>query len=495
MRRVLSIWLPQLPLDLRLRKGDPRAAAEFAIISEIKNAWRLTHLSEAAAAAGLSAGMSLPDARAICPELLTEPSDAAREAALLRALWRWADKLSPWIALDAPDGLFLDITGCAHLFGGEAAMASHARARLIDMHITSRMGIADTKGAAWAAARFGISEVEIAAAGQTRAALSPLPVEALRLPQKLNSDLRRAGLKTIGQLAGIKRAELARRFGLDLIKSLSSALGHTPDPVSPKAAHPIYAARMTLPDPIGFQADLLGVLERLVISVCTRLKTDARGARRYYLTVRCVDTGDHHLQIGFARPTYEPRAVMQQFAAPLDKLKIEFGADWFRLEAAHIEPIQAFQISLDQHKQTEDDTSKIISTLGNRLGFDRVRQFIPLASHLPEREFTQVQAMDRHEPVHWKMAPRKRPVRLFKRPERLVTLEAGRPPKRFQWRRSIYATGTVKGPERLAAEWWQDERGTVRDYWQVQTQDGPRLWLMTYPGSKEPNWYIAGRFS
>lgn len=495
MRRVLSIWLPQLPLDLQIRRGDPRISAPFAIISEIKNAWRLTHLSEAAKGAGLSSGLSLPDARAICPQLLTKPSDTVREAALLRALWRWADSLSPWVAIDPPDGLFLDITGCAHLFGGEAPMANHARTRLSDMNMTSRIGIADTKGAAWALARFCEGEIVIAPEGKTGSAIAALPLEGLRLPRKLTTELRRTGIKTIGQLSEIKTAELSRRFGLDLTKALSGTLGHAPDPVSPKAADPIYAARMTLPDPIGLQADLLGVLERLSASVCKRLEADAKGARRYYLTVRCVDTGDHILQIGFARPTHQQQAVLQQFAKPLDSLKIEFGADWFRLEAAHVEPVQPFQISLDSHKQAEDDTSKIISTLGNRLGFDRVRQFMPVQSHLPEREFTCVEAMDRREPVRWDAAPRKRPVRLFKRPERLVTLEAGRPPKRFQWRKSVYTTQSAKGPERLTAEWWQDEQGAVRDYWQVQTNDGPRLWLMTYPGAAEPNWYIAGRFA
>lgn len=495
MRRVLSICLPQLPLDLRVRRGDPRVSDSFAIISEIKNAWRLTHLSEAAKAAGLTAGLSLPDARAISPQLLTEPSDPVREAALLRALWRWADSLSPWVALDPPDGLFLDITGCAHLFGGERSMAVHARQRLSDMNVTSRMGIADTKGAAWTLARFKSGDIEIAQEGKTGAAISALPLEGLRLPPKTTTDLRRTGLKTIGQLSEIKTAELARRFGLDLTKALSATLGHVPDPVSPKAADPIYAARMTLPDPIGLKDDLMNVLERLTASVAGRLETDAKGARRFALTVRCVDTGDHILPIGFARPTYEPRAILQQFERPLDNLKIEFGADWFRLEADHIEPIQPFQISLDAKRQAKDDTSKIISTLGNRLGFDRVRQFMPVQSHLPEREFICVEAMDRREPVSWTEAPRRRPVRLFKRPERLVTLEPGRPPKRFQWRRSVYATKDAKGPERLTAEWWQDERAAMRDYWQVQTDDGPRLWLMTYPGSNEPNWYIAGRFA
>lgn len=495
MKRVLYIWLPQLPLDLRRRMGDPRVEAPFVIIAEIKNAWRLTHMSDAARASGLSPGLSLADARAICPALLTDPIDKPRAAALLRALWRWADHFSPWVALDTPEGLFLDITGCAHLFGGEADMAQQALMRLADMQITARIGIADTKGAAAALARFGGAAIEISAEGQTGPTLQAFPVNALRLPQKYSSDLRRAGLKTIGQLAEIKTAELARRFGLDLTKAIAATLGHVPDPVSPQAADPVYAARMTLPDPIGLKDDLLNVLDRLTESVCKRLELDAKGARRFYLTVRCVDSGDHVLQIGFARPAFESQAVRQQFERPLDALKIAYGADWFRLEATHIEPIQPFQISLDQHRQNQDDTAKIISTLGNKLGFNRVRQFLPIQSHLPEREFISVEAMDRREPVMWRRSPRRRPVRLFQRPERLVTLDAGRPPKRFQWRRSIYSTHKAKGPERLSSEWWEAENSAVRDYWQVQTDDGPRFWLMTYPGSKEPNWYIAGRFA
>ncbi len=494
MRRVLYIWLPQLPLDLRIRKQDPRLDAPFAIISEIKNAWRITHLNETGKQAGLTPGLSLPDARAICPTLLTEPSDRTREDALLRALWRWADALSPWVSPDPPDGLFLDITGCAHLFGGEKEMGEFAQTRLSDMQITSNIGIADTKTAAWALARYCSTDIQIARAGQTKEALSHVPLEGLRLDPKLSSSLRRTGLKTIGQLSDIKSAELSRRFGLSLTKSLSATFGYAPDPVSPKSADTLYAARMTLPDPIGFKDDLLNVLERLTASVCKRLEVDAKGARRYYLTVRCVDTGDHTLQIGFARPSYEKAAIIQQFERPLDELKIEFGADWFRLKAAHIEPIQPFQISLDQHKQAEDDTSRVVSTLGNRLGFDRVRQFMPVQSHLPEREFVQVEAIDRREAVIWHPVPRERPIRLFNQPERLVILEPGRPPKRFQWRKSVYSTYKAKGPERLSSEWWQEGGGAVRDYWQVQTESGPRFWLLTYPGSDEPVWYFVGRF-
>lgn len=494
MRRILSIWLPQLPLNRLARHGDLRVECAFAVIAEIKNAWRLTHVSAAAQKAGVTPGLSLPDARAICPELLTEPSDPVREAALLRAMWRWADTLSPFVSLDPPDGLLLDVTGCSHLFGGEAQMGDYARTRLTDMQVDARIGIADTKGVAWALARFGEKSVEVARPGNTGNALKGLPLAGLNLPPALITELRRTGLQTIDQLSEIKSAELARRFGLDVTKVLARTLGHTPDPITPKSADPIYAARMTLPDPIGILDDLNNVLERLTASVCHRLKAAERGARRFQLTVRCVDTGDHVLTVGLAKPCAEAGAVMQQFAKPLDELKIEFGADWFRLLAKSVEPIQTRQASFDNCADLEDDTAQIISTLGNRLGFDRVRHFTAEDSHLPEREFAYVEAINRRDDPVWQHSPRKRPIRLYKNPERLRTLIPGKPPKEFEWRQKAYEIKKASGPERLTPEWWRDESSATRDYWRVQTQSGVRLWLMTYPAHQHPNWFVAGKF-
>lgn len=494
MVRVLSIWLPQLPLDRFVRCDDPRLSGPFAITSDIKNATRLTHLNEAARKAGLSPGLSIPDARAICPDLLTEPGDQIRERSMLRALWRWADQLSPRVALDRQDGLFLDITGCAHLFGGEAAMGKEARARLDDMHIITRIGIADTKGAARALARFGGNTVSIAAPGQTHDALKALPVDALDIPAKMVSELAQSGLKTIGQLYEVKSSELARRFGLELTRALGTSTGQTPDPVNPAAADPVYAARMTLPEPIGFQSDLENVLERLATSVCGRLQDRQKGARRFVLTVRCVDTGDHPLIIGFAKPCFEIGPILQQFARPIDDLKIEYGADWFRLEAQSIEPIRLRQTRLGEAVDTEDSVARAISTIGNRIGFDHVRRFEARDSHLPEREFAMVEAMDRYVDPAWRKVSRRRPIRLYKRPEYLRALEPGRPPIRFEWRRTAYQTETAKGPERLTAEWWRDGDRRTRDYWTVQTQEGPRLWLVTYPGVEPPQWFVAGKF-
>ena len=494
MGRVLSIWLPQLPLDRLVRADDPRLSAPFAITKDIKNAPRLAHLNESAHRAGLAPALSVPDARAICPDLLTEPADALREHDLLRALWRWADQLSPRVSLDVPDGLLLDISGCAHLFGGEAAMAQHTREKLLDIQITSQIGIADTKGAARALARFGPPPIAIAKAGKTRMALARLPIMALGLEKTIVDELAQAGLKTIGQLYNVQSAELARRFGLDLTKAIEATTGLVPDPISPMAAEAVYAARMSLPDPIGYRDDVEKVLERLSRSVCARLMADKKGARRFVLMVRCVDTGDHVLSAGFSQLCFQTGPILQQFAKPLDELKIEFGADWFRLEAQHVEPVRFQQTSFGSNVAAQDSFARLVTTLGNRLGFDHVRRFRAFDSHLPEREFTQIEQIDQTHPQGWQNRPRQRPARLFPTPEYIRPIEAGRPPVRFEWRRKTYVTAKATGPERLTPQWWRDDKGRVRDYWRVDTKEGSRFWLLTHPRAAQSEWFVAGKF-
>ena len=494
MPRIMSIWLHQLPLDRFVRKEDQRLSGPFSVISEQKNAWRITFPNMKALKLGVAAGQSLSDARAICPDLLTEPSDPVREDFLLRALWRWADCLSPRVALSKPDELLLDITGCAHLFGGEDQMGGHALGRLSDLRVSARIGIADTKMAAQALARFGPEAVTIAYTGRTTEALSGLPLDALALDKRLTTDLARTGLTKIGQLYDMKSSELARRFGLGLTKSLGALLGHAPDPITPKAADPVYAARMTLPEPIGFMDDLETVLQRLAERVCDRLEASQMGARRFHYTVRCVDTGDHQIDIGFARPCFKTEPVIRQFLHPLSKLKIEYGADWFRLSTSEIEPIKQRQMAIGEEEKKHDHRFQLIETLGNRIGFDHVRVFKQTDSHIPEFEFQQVEAVD-HRRHKWTKTRRQRPIRLFKPPEWVNVETAGRPPLSFKWRRMRFETEFARGPERLTPRWHIDTDLRTRDYWTVQTQQGRRLWLINYPGDEDESWYVAGEFA
>lgn len=494
MPRILSIWLPQLPLDRLTRRGDARLDGAFAIIAEEKNAWRITHTNRLAAAAGVGLGQSLADARAICPALLTEQSDPMREGLLLHALWRWADSLSPRVSLDPPDGLLLDIAGCAHLFGGEAAMARHAQEQLRDLMIPTQIGIADTKRAAKALARYGPTPINTADTGQTARALHDLPIIALGIDTPIAAELARAGLTKIGQLYAQKSSELARRFGLKFTQSLNAATGQSPDPVTPKITDPTYAARMTLPEPIGLLEDMEGVLSKLTEHVCAKLDKDRKGARQFRLTVRCVDTGDHMMAIGFARPCFEAGPVLRQFSHPLAKLEIEYGADWFRLSAHHVEPIHLKQLSMGEETKRADHRLQLIDTLGNRIGFDHIRIFKSCDSHLPEDEFEQVEAVNT-QVLAWQSSPRERPIRLFTPPEFVTVDIAGRPPPAFTWRRMAFETKDTKGPERLTPRWHSSVDLRTRDYWRVQTAQGRRLWLLTYPGHDRDDWFVAGEFA
>lgn len=500
-KRIMSIWLPQLPLDRFIRRADPRADGIFAITQDIKNAKRLTHISKAGLAAGLSVGMSLADARALAPDLLSAQENPTQTEHLLRAIRRWADGLSPWLSLDGHDGIVLDITGCAHLFGGEGKMRETALERLHDMHITAQIAIADTKGAAWAIARYAMTDF-ISPPGEILQSLSPLPVEALRIEPDIAVALRRVGLQTIGDLARIKSSDIARRYGLGTAQRLAKVLGHFPDPVCASPSDPVFAARMSLPEPIGLLDDVTHVLKRLARSVCARLARAGLGARRFVLSVRCVDTGAQKLTIGFARPTRNIDEIMRQYMRPLSDLKMAFGADWFRLLALDLEPHIPIQLTMDGQEEIEDGLDQVISTLGNRLGFDRIHRFAPQNSHIPERSFTFCEAA--HTPAletwptpqypDFEPIERPRPLRIF-RPERLRTITPGRPPQCFEWRKTRYQIHTANGPERLCAEWWQDRAEPVRDYWQVQTCEGPRLWLLSYPARTPAEWFVTGRFA
>jgi protein ImuB len=152
--RILSLWFPRLGAERLLRGLRGLEARPFAVVAEQSNMQVITSLSASAAAAGLHVGQPVRDAHAMCADLMTRSRNGPAEAAFLTALRRWAGKFSPWVAEEAPDGLVIDLTGCAHLFGGEEALLEVIEADCGDMGLTVRPGIADSLGAAWAMARY-----------------------------------------------------------------------------------------------------------------------------------------------------------------------------------------------------------------------------------------------------------------------------------------------------------------------------------------------------
>lgn len=434
--------------------------------------------------------MALADARAICPDLATRPADLVREAAAIETLRRWASRYAPMVARDGPDGLMADISGVPHLYGGEADLRAdlHARLERAGLHVAS--AIAGTRGAAHALARHGGG---ILAEGRLAEGIGPLPVAALRIDHATAEALARVGLTRIADLVPLPRPPLARRFGAGLVLRLDQALGAQAEPVAAEADAPHFGVRMTLPEPIGLQSDVMAGLERLLDRLCATLARHHMGARRLRLDLRRVDRATAQVEIGLARPMRDPGRIALLFQKGVAEIDAGFGIDALRLTAPVTEPLAPEQIGGGPAIQHEDALADLLSSLGNRIGFDRVLRLLPAESLIPERSFLLAPAAYAAAASAPCRSGPMRPITLF--PPEPVTAAAGHPPARFRWRRMPFTTLRAIGPERIALEWWFDDpawRTGLRDYWRIETREGPRLWLFHTP--QAPAWCVQGEF-
>ncbi|PWE33475.1 DNA methylase [Maritimibacter sp. 55A14] len=535
-RRFLSLWLPRLAAERVLRQA-PGLTAPLAIVAEAANSRHLASVSAAASAAGLAAGQRLADALALCPALVTRPADPATEQAFLAALRRWAGIFSPWVAETPPDGLMLDLTGCAHLFGGEAALLERIEAGCARHGLSLCAGLADTQGAAWALARFadqpaaparsgdaidqearatrsraarrhhrtGIGAPPAPAAGtgriaaprQTRSALAPLPVAALRLDPDTVAGLNRMGLRHVGDLAGAPRAPLARRFGPALTRRLDQALGLLDEPLSPAPAPPRFATRLTLPEPIGLTDDILAAIDQLLPPLCARLERAGRGARALRLQIERCDRTTQSVTLGLARPMRQAAQIRPLLAMKANALEAGFGIDRLRLEAYVTEPVAPRQDAAHTPRAAAPAEADLIARIGARIGLDAITRAHPAESHIPEKTAHDMAAAWSDPAGDWPAPPAPRPLLLW-RPEPVTVETDGRPPAAFRWRRRRFRTAQAAGPERIAPEWWLDDpdwRSGPRDYWRVETEDGARLWLFHARGRlTSGGWFCQGDF-
>ena len=544
-RRILSLWFPRLGAEraLRLARGGATGlAGPLAVVGDRNGAQVLTSVSTEAEGAGLTAGQPLRDAGAMCPALVTVPEDAAGEALFLTTLRRWAGKFSPWVAEEPPAGLVVDLTGCAHLFGGEEALMAQVEEDCAVMGLSVQAAVADTVGAAWALARYagrgegtlrsgdaiqqeahatrskaakrrgwekgGVLPVEgaaaprgvIAPAGKVRQALGPLPVAALRLEPDAVEGLARLGLRRVEDIAVLPRAALARRFGAAVLRRLDQALGLDPEPVTPAGAPLHFAARMGFPDPIGLLADVEAGVDRLLPVLCARLRRHGRGARRVRVQAFRTDGRVEVAEVGLARASDREDRIRPLLWMKLSDLDAGFGFDMLRLEAVETEALAPVQhrspVGAAGVAAQGAGLDDLLGKLGVRLGTESVTRFHPGESHVPEKA-VQVLAAAWSEPFAGEWPQRGvRPLLLF-RPEPVGAPEDDpTPPARFRWRRRDMVTRFATGPERIAPEWWLDDpdwRTGPRDYWWVETEGGERLWLFfAHGGDVTGGWFCHG---
>ena len=321
----------------------------FALTLQQSNTERIHCLNGLAEREGLQPGMGLADARALCPSLQTIPADREADSRFLHLLARWAGRYCPWVGLEGDDGLVMDVTGSTHLFGGELALLETMQERLMRAGLSVRMGLADTRGAAWALAHFGSGTDgngwtgrltdHLAEPGKSLDAIGALPVAALRIDEKSTTGLLRLGVRTIEDLYALPRATLTRRFGLEPLMRLDQALGHREEAISPLSEPPHYGVRMSLPEPIGLADDVMAVAEKLLDRLCDKLVEQGAGARVLQLTMRRLDQAAQQVELRLARPMRDAERILPLFERSVNEVDSGFGIDMIRLEAVAVEPM------------------------------------------------------------------------------------------------------------------------------------------------------------
>lgn len=494
--------MPNWPIT-RLYLSAPDYAAPdrpLGIVSVSGSKRLIMTVNAAAHAGGILPGMRLTDAKAILPSLVSVAADPVADNAALTVLCRWAQRFTPSTSVCAPDGLWLDITGCARLWGGEEALIEALMQQLERRGTPCRAAIADTFGAAWAFAR-ETERYEILPPGAHLDLLPKLPLKTLRLNAETLAGLRRLGLKTIAEVMALPRAALAGRFD-DLTELLDQALGDAPEAV-PFAYPPTpWFESLTFADFIMTPEDLQRALDRLAAKLCKRLGEAGKGGKRFEARFFGADNSVQRIAIATSLPSRDARALAKLLSGKLEGIDPGFGIEVVTLRAGRVERLAERQISME-HGPVDVTTAiaPLIDRLGNRLGFENIWRFSRAESHLPERSITRVAPLAEPSGKVWEKGWA-RPIRLLSHPEPIeVTAEMpDHPPRQFLWRRIMRRVRRAEGPERIAPEWWHDPqdgaRRNVRDYYRVEDESGARFWVyrdgLYRNDAPPPRWYIHG---
>ncbi len=492
------------------RTGAAAPDAKLVIVDSVSGQRRVVAACPLAEAAGLRVGMPLAQARAICPGLTTMAADPAGDRAGLAALATWAERYTPLAAADPPDGLLLDIAGCAHLFGGEAALAADLLARLAGNGLPARVAIAGTAAAAWALARAGRDGVTLLPAGRETSALADLPVALLRLEARVVTGLRRFGVRRIAELARLPRGGVVARFGAHPVLRLDQAFGAADEPVAWPHPPAPWRERRAFAEPIGTAEDLARALAWLAARLCARLAVARQGGQRFVADFRRVDATRAEIVVATARPVRDPVYLAKLLVAKLETVDPGFGVEAMLLEADSVGPLDPAQTGLtDLAEPVADALATMVDALANRLGVDRVWRPAPFPSHVPERAVRRLPPLAPEPPSAPPGVPAAaRPLRLFARPEPIEATAPvpDDPPGQFRWRGCVHRVRAASGPERIAAEWWRgqgrvtearDATDMVRDYYRVEDEEGGRFWLFRtgrHAGTQGTGWYLHGVF-
>jgi protein ImuB len=506
-RRYLCLWLPFLTSDRWRRKTGADDNRPLVFVEKERGASRLVALDHRARALGLRTGMALADARALLPRLRVFVSKPAADAAYLDDLAELAQAFTPSIALDLPDGLLLDVTGCAHLFQGEHSMAARLRNTLREAGVSAvKLAVAPTPDMARALARFSrktpcfVFDDEL---------VRTLTVAALECDHDDTLALKRAGLKTIADVADRPSVLFTARFTAAFPEKLARVMGETDRRITPLRTLPPCRAERSCPEPVVSHDVIARIVSELATKVSEDLQTRGEGGRAFAATFMRADGVIFRVCVETSHPTRDPAVLMRLYRDRLDTLADPldpgFGFDVIRFQAMQTELLAECQTTLDARDETNSQLTQLIDRLSIIFRPERVMRLQPVDSHIPERAQAMVPAGIVAASNAWTSCAqtgerRLRPPLIFAHPHpiEVQSNDEDETPSSLSWRRVMHRLTHAEGPERIADEWWRAPSGFgTRDYYRVQSANGSRFWIFRAEATEAPgqrHWFLHGLF-
>jgi protein ImuB len=498
-KRFVSIWFRHLTTDWFSIHQPVLRQSAFVLSTAVHGRMMITAANALAQAKGIDAGMVLADARAIIPDLEVLDDRPGLAGQLLKKLALWCIRYTPVAAVDPPDGLILDVTGCAHLWGGDKSYLTSILIRLKTMGYSVRGAMADTIGAAWAIARY-TPRSAIIGSGQHADALLCLQVEALRIETDTSERLQKLGLQQIRNFMLMSRPALRRRFGPQLLLRLDQALGREEEMILPEQPVEPYTERLPCLDPIVTAAGIAIALQRLLESLCLRLQQEQKGLRMASFKGYRTDGKLEEIRIGTNRPSHHIAHLFKLFEIRLCEMEPALGIELFLLEAPKVEDLYPLQEKLWEGAGGLEDNriAELMDRLSVKLGTHTIHRYIPDEHHWPERSFRPAVSLEERPASAWR-TDKPRPLQLLAKPEPIIvaTPVPDYPPLLFRYQGKVHNIKKADGPERIEREWWL-EAGEPRDYYCVEDEEGRRYWIFRsgyYEEGKTSQWFLYGFFA
>jgi protein ImuB len=497
-QRYLTIWFPHLMMDWIIIKNPALKDKALVIVVPDHGRLMITEPSVTAVKKGIFKGMIAADGRIIDPELKLIDEQPGLSQKLLQSLCKWCIRFTPVVSIDEPNGLILDATGCTHLWQNEENYFNAITSRLQQHGYHIRAAMADTIGAAWAVTYYGKSN-SIVENGQQKNILLSLPPSALRINISIAERLHKLGLTTIQHFISMPRSALRRRFGDELLLRLDQALGNEEEFIEPLIPPEPFSERLHCLEPIVTKAGMEIALQKLLDTLCLRLKKEGKGLSTAIFRCFRLDGKVEQISIGTNHPSNTPNHLFKLFEEKIETIEPDLGIELFILEAPRTERVVSIQQSILNSEGNLNDPkiAELLDRITNKLGTGIIHRYLPDEHHWPERSIKEANSLKEKPAIGWR-TDKLRPIHLLPTPH-LIQVTApipDYPPMNFRYKGKLHIIKKADGPERIEREWWI-ENGRHRDYYSVEDEEGKRYWLFRsghYDHGK-PNWYLHGFFA